>query len=583
MSACVRAFFFSKICELAPLLLSVLGGRCRMVKNLTPWDVLDAYRGTFFKGKWPTLPELFELTVHRFPDRLCWSRNSPTRKTWTYTQARQSVLNVAADLRRRGIGTGMRVGITGKNSPEWAIALMGVLRAGATAVPVDAQLSSENATKLFGMAEVALIFADTDKVKSLEGSVPVLPLEPLGEFWDQPEPSKYNLPDIPSDTQSIAVILFTSGTTGAAKGAMLTHENLVSDCFLAQTWLPLFETDVFYALLPIHHSYCLQAVFLESLSVGAHTLFAPQLIVSDVLRDMKTSKVTMFLGVPLLFNKLLKGLMKGVREKGLIVYGLVRFLMAVSGLVKKLTGLNLGRKIFHGLLDRLSLGENRVCISGGGPLPASTFKMFNQLGVDFVQGYGLTETSPILTLNPQWAYKEKSVGRLLPEVDLKIKDPDMLGRGEIVVRGPMVMRGYYKNPDATKKVLDDKGWFSTGDIGRVDRRGYVFLTGRSKNLIVTEGGKNVYPEEIEEKFELYDELEQVLVRGFLLDKANKAEGIELLVYINPELELGQERLDAIVMEVNRSLLPYQRVNRVTRLTQPLEMTTTKKIKRHLVG
>ena len=301
--------------------------------------------------------------------------------------------------------------------------------------------------------------------------------------------------------------------------------------------------------------------------------------------------VTMFLGVPLLFNKLLNGILKGVREKGALVYGLISFLMGVSGAIKKIFKVNPGKKIFHSILDKASLASIRICISGGGPLAPSVFKKYNELGIDFIQGYGLTETSPILTLNPKEHYKVDSVGKIIPQVEMKILEPNEEGIGEIAVKGPMVMKGYYKMPEETAEVFTQDGWFKTGDLGYMDDENYVYLTGRAKNLIVTEGGKNVYPEEIENRFQLYMEIDQILVRGYHEKDDESAELIEALVY--PEQEwlkkladteegmytAAEARMEAIVDEVNQKLLPYQKIMRVKVLRKPLEMTTTKKVKR----
>jgi long-chain acyl-CoA synthetase len=289
----------------------------------------------------------------------------------------------------------------------------------------------------------------------------------------------------------------------------------------------------------------------------------------------------------------LAGIMRGVKEKGPVVYGLIRAMMAISGFIKKVFKVNPGKKMFRSVLDKASLSTIRICISGGGPLAPSIFKQYNELGIDFIQGYGLTETSPILTLNPKEHYKETSVGRLSDRVEMKILDPDERGVGEIVVKGPMVMKGYYKMPEETAEVFTADGWFKTGDLGYLDSENYLYLTGRAKNLIVTEGGKNVYPEEIENEFQLYDEIDQILVRGYEADKKMKVEGIEALVYPNqdafkdavgaakPKAEIVA-RVEAIVSEVNQRMLSYQKIEKVTVLDEPMEMTTTKKIKRNAV-
>ncbi|MFW6223572.1 MAG: AMP-binding protein, partial [Spirochaetota bacterium] len=312
--------------------------------------------------------------------------------------------------------------------------------------------------------------------------------------------------------------------------------------------------------------------------------------------------VTMLLGIPMLFNKLLKGILRGIREKGAFVYGIMRTLMAISGAIKHLTGKNVGKKLFGSVLEKASLDTIRICISGGGPLAPSTFRKFNQLGIDFVQGYGLTETSPIITLNPVEHYKEESVGKVIPQTDMKIYEPDERGVGEIVVKGPMVMKGYYDDEEATAEVFTEDGYFRTGDMGRLDGENYLYLTGRKKSLIVTAGGKNVYPEEIEDQFQTYSEIEQIMVKGFISNEELREEDVE--AYIYPDLEYFaslsgagddggtaevtdwdavEARLQEIIDEVNKDLMPYQRIKRITVLRQPMEMTTTKKIKRHMIS
>jgi long-chain acyl-CoA synthetase len=377
---------------------------------------------------------------------------------------------------------------------------------------------------------------------------------------------------------------------------MLTHRNLVADCYLAQGNMLLLPTDVFYALLPIHHAYTMLAVLIETLSVGAEVVFGKRMVTKAILKDLKEAKITMLLGVPMLFNKVLAGILRGLKEKGPIVYGLISALMGLSGFIKKVFRVNPGKKMFGFILEKASLSTLRICICGGGPLAPSVFRKYNQLGLDFVQGYGLTETSPIINLNPIEAYKEASVGRVVPRTEMKILDPDERGIGEVIVKGPMVMSGYYEMPEETAGVFTSDGFLKTGDVGYLDNENYLYLTGRAKNLIVTEGGKNVYPEEIENEFQLYEEIDQMLIRGYELDKKMKTEGIEALVYPNPEFpwstaagenvkpdrETVKDRIETIIAEVNQRLLPYQKIARAVILNERMEETTTKKIKRDAV-
>ncbi|TFG84925.1 MAG: long-chain fatty acid--CoA ligase [Spirochaetales bacterium] len=564
------------------------------MSNGHPWDFLSEYKGRYFKGEWPTLPELFRITVSRYPERPCFTVYDPDRITLTYAQALARIEKLAAFLTVQGYRRGDAIAVSGKNSPEWAVAYMAVMFAGATVVPIDYQISNPEIENIIRASDTKALFIDEEKYDDLDPAR--LGLKSRWSLSRRKPDYVYDLeaggtlPEFePAVEKDLAAILFTSGTTGVPKGVMLTHANFVADCLLAQANLGIYHTDIFYALLPIHHSYTMLAVFIEAISVGAELVFGQRMVTSAILKDLKEARVTMFLGVPLLFNKVLAGIMKGIRAKGPLVSGLLGFMMALSGLIKKAFKVNPGKKLFGTVLDKASLRTIRICISGGGPLAPSVFRKYNQLGIDFVQGYGLTETSPILTLNPTEAYRETSVGKLIPGVQMRILDPDQEGRGEIAVKGPMVMSGYYKNPEATAEVFTQDGWFRTGDVGYLDKDDYVYLTGRAKNLIVTEGGKNVYPEEIENRFQLFNEVEQVLIRGYILDRKERSEGIEALIYPNKEwfeqaasgvgFDQVEERIRHVVDEVNAAMLPYQRIGKITVLEEPLEMTTTKKVKR----
>jgi long-chain acyl-CoA synthetase len=325
------------------------------------------------------------------------------------------------------------------------------------------------------------------------------------------------------------------------------------------------------------------------MAIGAELVFGKRMVTKSILKDLKDGQVTLFLGVPMLFNKLLASIMRGLKEKGPVVYGLISVMMAISGFIKKTLKVNPGKRMFRFILEKASLTSVKTCICGGGPLAASVFRKFNQLGINFIQGYGLTETSPIINLNPVDHYKETSVGKVIPQVDMKILNPNEQGIGEIIVKGPVVMKGYYEMPEETAAVFTDNGYLKTGDLGYLDSENYLYLTGRAKNMIVTEGGKNVYPEEIENEFQLFEEIDQILVRGFVTDKKMKIEGIEALIFPNPEFfnpgtsrEEIKNQIDKIIAEVNLRLLPYQRITKTTILDEPMEMTTTKKIKRETV-
>ncbi|MDR1390560.1 MAG: AMP-binding protein [Treponema sp.] len=551
-----------------------------------PWKVLEEYRGRYYEDAWPTLPQMFRISCERFGERPCLTIYEPDRISLSYNEARDRAEAIARWLHAKGIRRGDKVAVTGKNSPEWAAAYLGVLFSGATVVPIDYQLKDEETELLVKTVHARILFVDEEKFDRFrdKGLEEVISLKRgIGTYVYDLDGLNERIEDAKSD--DLAAILFTSGTMGNPKGVMLTHENLVSDCYLAQGHLNLFPTDVFYALLPVHHAYTMLAVIIESWSIGAEIVFGKRMVTSQILRDLKQAKITMLLAVPLLFNKVLAGIIRGIKEKGPVAYALISFLMIISGLIKKLFRVNPGKKLFGFILEKASLNTLRIGICGGGPLAPSVFRKYNQLGIDFIQGYGLTETSPIIALNPKEHYKETSVGRVLPYEEMKILNPDERGVGEVIVKGPMVMPGYFEMPAETAEVFTEDGFLKTGDLGYLDSEDYLYLTGRAKNMIVTEGGKNVYPEEIENEFQLFEEVDQILIKGYQKGQ-NKSEHIEALVYPSADFKWNDSgeaaikaRIEAVVSEVNTRLLPYQRIERVEILKEPLEMTTTKKIKR----
>lgn len=578
------------------------------MSKFKPYDsisFLNSYRGDFFQGEWPTVPEMFNISVSRFPERACFTDfegENGAKRSWTYTESLEVIKKISSWLLENGVSHGDRVAVSGKNSPEWAMVYLAALYAGAVICPIDFALHTEEIENLLDRAEPKFLFIDDEKYsffaekKTSYGVYSLNPKQKETYVLGLDFPSETVEPKEPCLLSETAAILFTSGTTGIPKGVMLSHKNLVSDVYIAQTNMKIFETDVFYALLPIHHAYTMLAVFLEAISVGAEIVFARSMAVSKMMRELKEGKITMLLGVPMLFNKLAAGIIKGIKAKGAFVYGILKFLMGFSYFCKKTFGFTPCKKLFHSVLDKASIATIRIAICGGGPLAKKIFKFYNQLGINFVQGYGLTETSPIVTLNPIEHFKIESVGRYFAEyMEMKIDSPNEEGIGEIFIKGPMVMQGYYKMPEETREVLSEDGWLRTGDLGWIDKEDYVMLSGRSKNMIVTEGGKNVYPEEIEDSFQLETDIQQITVQGYLSDKEMQAESLEALIYPSDDFfkRIGLERGDKsdsaektvyseisdIVEKINKRLRPYQKIERIQILDKPLEMTTTLKVKR----
>ena len=564
------------------------------------WDEIKEFRDKgVVKGEWPTIPELFDMAYIRYPERPCFTVFEPDRKDLSYKAAYEKIMKGASYLVSKGIKAGDRVLLNGKNSPDWAIGYFAILAAGGVVVPIDNQMHVDRCMRLSEYAKARFAICDFDVLEKMKG---------IGGTWYDSLLGKAMLKGKSDDYDKIAevecpmlenhversefddaAILFTSGTTGIPKGVMLTNDNLVSDCFETQANLDV--TGTIYAILPLHHAYTMEAVVYISISIGNTVVFGRKLAMSRIFKEIREGEVTIFMAVPMLYNKMISSLMAGVKKKGMLVYLGVRGLMLFSGFWQSLTGKNIGKKLFHSLLEKVSFENIRVCISGGGPLPESTFRMFNQLGVNFVQGYGLTEASPITHVNPVEAFRPASVGKRFPDVEVKIVNPDSDGNGIIYIKGPMVMKGYYKNPEATSEVLTDDGWLNTGDVGYQDKDGYLYLTGRAKSVIVTEGGKNVFPEEIEDQFQLFNELEQVCVIGYMADKALRKEGIRIILVPSKEYmdSVGNDKavverhLNEIVDGVNRGLQNYKRITKVDVYYSPLPMTSTKKVKRNEVA
>ena len=575
------------------------------LKNYNPMAILDPFRGKDFSGEWPTIPEMLNITVKRCADRNCFTEfdDKGERTTLTYAQAHENILRLAYWFSAHGIHHGEKVAVTGKNSPEWATVFLAALYAGATICPIDYALKCEEQENLLATAKPKFLFVDDEKYDWYETKPHDFEIYSLNK--KHPDNYVYNLSvseeeqknitlDLPKE-EDTAAILFTSGTTSIPKGVMLSHRNLISDAFIAQTNMIIDYHDVFYALLPIHHAYTMQAVFIESICIGAEIVFGKSLSVSKMMTDLKQGNITMMLGVPMLFNKLADGIEKAIKKKGALVYTLINIMRQISYLTKKIFGVNIGKALFKSVLKQANLYTIRIAISGGGPLSKSVFRFFNEMGIDFVQGYGLTETSPIITLNPVEHFKIESVGSYFAgHMQMKILDPNEDGVGEICVKGPMVMQGYYNLPEETAKVFTEDGWFKTGDLGWLDNENYLMLSGRAKNMIVTEGGKNVYPEEIEDMFQLESDIQQITVQGYIANEAKHSEELEALIYpadstfeklnLQREDSSTQDKVKSymaeIVDKINRKLLPYQRITRITILDKPLEMTTTLKVKRH---
>lgn len=566
------------------------------------WDrYLDPYRGKLFNDYWPTLTQIFLMSVDKFPDRICFTKFNPNRVSLTYKEVYENLINISSYLREHGLEKGDKVAINGKNSIEWAIAYLSVNFAGGVVVPLDNQHSIQKVKELSLFSDCKFILADKNILHSLDKEdssfLPSFSLcmSLLGKSSKYESmmscKAKEKMEPLSGNEDDIAAILFTSGTTGNEKGAVLTQKNIVSDIYQAKDdqFLQLDENDILYALLPLHHSYCCTAVLLVSVTFGSECVFGQGIAVSRMVNDLTRGNVTVFMGIPLLYNKLLSGILREVKKKGFVTNATVRTLMAINGFFKQYFKINIFRNFFNKkLLSKVGFAHNRILICGAGPLSPKVFKQYQQLGLDFIQGYGLTEASPILTLNPISKFKVDSVGKLFRLVEAKIVNPDSSGVGEIVVKGPNICQGYYKDEKNTKELFDKDGWMKTGDLGYLDKEDYLYLKGRAKNIIVSEGGKNIYPEEIEDLFQLHNQINQILIRGYKEESDSFSEYIEAVInpneeYFENKVDKIDEEINEVVKIVNKQLSGYEKIKKVTIVDKPMIMTSTKKIKRNLVS
>lgn len=549
------------------------------------------------------IPQLIDYAARQYGDApFLLRRSGEGWSGFTFRQAAVAVHSFTALLEREGIRPGDRVGLQSENRPEWGLAYMAILEAGAVVVPLDAQLKEQEVGEILATAGATHLVCSTRlhalAVAVRETRLAELKLIGLDAIdglpsWDE---AQRLFPDerpreMRADSNDLAVIIFTSGTTGQAKGVMLSHMNLLSNAEGVARSIDTGPGDRMLSILPMHHTFESTIGFLCPLRTGASVAYARGLDSKQLREDMRASGATIFVAVPLLYEKLLTAIHRGVEDLPLPRRLLVKGLFGITRLVRWTTGLRIGKTLLKPVRAKTGLATIRIFACGAAPLAPEVFWGFTDLGWTMVEGYGLTETSPVVTFNLPSRSRPGGVGWPMVGVEVRIDAPDAEGNGEIAVRGPNVMLGYYCNPEATAEVLRD-GWFYTGDLGRFLPDGRVAITGRLKNMIATAAGKKIYPEEVEVQLvnSLYV-LEVVVAAG--KDPRGEREEVHAHIYPNvPELELAaraqgkvcddafiEATLRADVDQRCEALAPYKRVKRVIVRRQEFPKTTTGKIKR----
>lgn len=557
------------------------------------------------------LKHMLNTSVELYADNVAFRqrfvKDEPFREI-TYREALDTVNGLGTALIAHGL-KGKRISVIGENCYQWATSYLAAVCGTGVVVPLDKELSAQELKQLVIEADVAAVLftkkyeemfkdmmasGDTklELLVNLNGSAGdeaegILSWEGLVEEGKKlVEGGDRSFIDAEIYADEMSVLLFTSGTTGIAKGVMLSHRNICEDLMSAPTILNVNTWDIFFSVLPVHHTYECTCGFLMPLYKGASIAYCEGL--KYIVKNLAEVRPTMLLAVPLIFENLYNNIMKNVRKQG--KEGLVRKVLSINKVTKKI-GLDLNKLLLKDILKVFG-GRMRVLISGGAAIDPAILQFFNDLGFIAVQGYGLTECAPMAALNPDQHknMRNSSVGHLLPGMEVKIEDKNEDGIGEICVKGPNVMMGYYNMPEETAKVIRD-GWFHTGDLGYVDDKDFIYITGRKKNVIITANGKNVFPEELE----YYLGRSNLVSESMVWAQEDEAgQDTVIVATIKPDMEeveavIGKEAasdtaqvekfLWAEVDKINEDLPFFKKIKKVTVRREEFEKTTGKKIKR----
>ncbi len=495
-------------------------------------------------------------------------------KNITFKKLREETEAFSRYLIAHGL-QGKRIAVIGKNSYNWMLVYLSALCSGSVIVPLDKglleyeikeQLERSEADAVFYAKEFESVFAhiegvkcvctDSDEFKSI-----------VEEGYSLKNSDEYQ--KIKIDADAMSILLFTSGTTSKSKAVMLSHRNILSDVYGMSIWEKFLPTDVNLAILPFHHTFGMTQIVLF-LAHGMCNVFCEGVRIAKALTEYK---VTVLVAVPRIVEEMRSIIMRKLKSMNKVET--VNKGIKLTSFLRKV-GIDIRRKIFKDIIDGLG-GGLRCIIVGAAPSKPDVLEWFNAIGILTVQGYGLTETSPCLAAENEKCLRRGSVGKALPNVELKICDTDENGIGEIAAKGEMVMLGYYKAEDETAKVMKD-GYFHTGDMGYIDRDGYLFITGRKKNVIVLKNGKNVFPEELEFLLEKCEAVRECIVYNEFSDSKDC---ISAKIVYNTDFdeEKAKEVIDSHIKTINESLIFYKQIKNVEITDKEMEKTTTLKIKR----
>jgi long-chain acyl-CoA synthetase len=548
-----------------------------------------------------TYNQLFERSVRLFPDRVAFRLKTPEGyREVSYREIDRHARGVALGLAGMGLRAGARIAILSENRSEWVFAYLGVFLAGGTAVPLDTQISAAEWRRLLDDSDARVVFVSGHLLPRLREAVQNSPL--VGRlicFDDLPGDHDVRAelsglvewglalnpaPVLPhARPDDWVVLIYTSGTTGNPKGVMLTQGNIVAELTGLTRIIHVDENDALLCLLPLQHVLASVINVLLPVAIGAQVVFIDTLRRAEILEALETGGVTILLAVPQFFYLFYDQIEEELNRRSLPVRGLFGSLLALNRIATRL-GFNLGRFFFRRIHDRF--GERiRLLVSGGSAFDPKVARFFSDLGFTVLQGYGLTETTGACTATRPESNLVGSVGTAIPDCEVRVVDPDAAGVGEIAIRGPIVMKGYYRNPQTTAEVVKD-GWLYSGDLGMIDKTGNVHITGRRKEVIVLPNGKNIYPDEIEAHYQQCPYIKEIAVLGITTGGSHETSE-RLHAVVVPDFEVLKAKRIANAREILRDeigrwsaqLPKYKRLMSYQIQKEPLPRTTTRKIRR----
>lgn len=521
----------------------------------------------------------------------------------SYYSLLKNVLKFGMALRGLGLKERSHIAVVGENRVQWGITYLTAMCFNYVVVPIDAKLSTNEILNIIHESDAtAIVFSESfdamlreekRALKHLRYYISMDLRARKDDFHSMVELISNSrgcaadeLPRL--DPKAMSVIIFTSGTLGRAKGVMLSQHNIAANLIAMVSMMMIHPEDRFLSVLPIHHTYECTCGFLCPLYSGASAHYARSL--KTVVDDLQQVKATMLLGVPLLFDKMFKRIYHAIKEKR-IKSIIVPPLIKLTDVAARFGWKSAKRAIFSEVHKKFG-GHIRAFIAGGAAPDPMVAKGLRDLGFTFVQGYGLTETSPILTLNQLENFKDDAAGLPLPGVELRIDSKNEDGVGEVLAKGANVMMGFYKKDSATKEAFED-GWFKTGDLGFIDSDGFLHICGRKKNVIISRSGKNVFPEEIEDILKRSPFVQECLVYGENDPKQDEIICAQIVVDAEAFIELSESRNKQITPELineilgeevkkaNAELSSFKQIKKFIVREQEFEKTTTQKIKRYL--